>query len=291
MAHKAGTTLIIAIIFAISVPSLARASEKFITFDSPEGTKIPAVYIEPQSPSASAVPGIVMLHGCGGLFTKSGKIGKRERAWIDILKAEGWAILLPDSFGPRGHRTVCTIKDRSITPRDHRQFDALGALKFMQSQPDIDPKRIALMGWSNGAMTGLRAVMTGSPAAPEGTSQDFITSVLYYPGCIAIGKEFPEYTFRVPTLIQHGADDNWTLPKSCQRLVERAQINGGQTIEIDFYEGAVHGFDHPSSELKTRNIPSKSNPVGGKDVWVGTHPESREKAIARTMAWLRERLK
>lgn len=280
--------LIVLIMVAGCLPQLARASETFITFDSPEGTRINAVFFAPDK-ATTPVPGIVMLHGCGGLFSKSGQIGKRERQWIDLLSAEGWAVLLPDSFGPRGHRTQCTAKQRSVTPQDHRQYDALGALRFLRSQPGIDPNRIVLMGWSNGAMTGLHAIMSGSPAAPSADEKDFVTAVLFYPGCIGIGKQFPEYTSRFPTLIQHGADDNWTLPKPCKRLVERATLQGGAPIEIDIYHGAVHGFDHPSSKLKTRNIPSKSNP-GGRDVWVGTHPESREKAITRTMAWLRAHL-
>lgn len=281
--------MIFTIMTTLAVAPVAHAAETFITIESADGTAITAVYVPPVS-STSAVPAIVILHGCGGLFTKSGKIGKRERQWMDLFIAEGWAVLLPDSFGPRGQRSVCTSKARSITPKDHRQFDALGALRFLQSQSGIDPERIALTGWSNGAMTGLYAIMTGGPTAPATGVIDFRTAVLFYPGCVAIGKEYPNYTTRIPTLIQHGADDNWTLPAPCKRLAERTGIQEGAIIEIDIYAGAVHGFDHPSSELKTRNIPSKKNP-NGRDVWVGTHPESRQKAIDRTMTWLRAHLK
>lgn len=266
------------------------ASEKFIIFDSADGTPITAVFIAPEAPTGKPVPGIVMLHGCGGLFKKSGDMSARELAWIEIFKSEGWALLLPDSFGPRGHRYLCKSKDRPVTPEGHRQFDALGALKFMQSQPEIDPTRIALMGWSNGAMSGLNAVMKGSPAEPQQGTGDFATAVLFYPGCKAIGKKFPAFAARIPTLIQHGSDDNWTLPTPCRRLVERSQFQSGSPMEIDIYDGAVHGFDNPSSEVRTINLPSTRNPATGWDVRVGTHPEAREKAIARTMAWLRQYL-
>lgn len=283
--------LVILAITASAAP--ASATEKFVTFDSADGTKITAVYIQAETSHTEPVPGIVMLHGCGGLFKKSGKMSARTRAWIELFKAEGWALLLPDSFGPRGHRYLCKQKsnDRPVTPDGHRQYDALGALRFMQNQPDVDPKRIALIGWSNGAMTGLHHVMDGSPSAPSGSTGDYITAVLFYPGCKAIGKEHAGYISRFPTLIQHGSKDNWTLPKPCRRLVERSQFQSKGRMEIDIYEGAVHGFDHPSSEPRTMKLPSKRNPAAGWNVRIGTHPEAREKAIARTMAWMRKYLK
>lgn len=290
MKRKTGLFAITATTALVITFSPLSASEKFVTFDSADSTKVTAVYIWPNASSAKRVPGIVLLHGCGGLFKKSGSMGPRERAWIDILKAEGWALLLPDSFGPRGHRYLCKTKDRPVTPEGHRQFDALGALKFMQSQPGINPKHIALMGWSNGAMTGLHAVMKGSPAEPQKGMSDFATAVLFYPGCKAIGKEFPTYAARFPTLIQHGSDDNWTLPTPCRRLVERSQFQSGSLMEIDIYDGAVHGFDNPSSEPRTIKLPSKKNPTTGWNVRVGTHLEARDKAITRTMAWLRQHL-
>lgn len=285
-----GVGVFLSIVITSLLFSNSTRADSFVTFTSADGTEITGVYIKPDPPESKPAPGVVMLHGCGGMFTKSGKINQRSRQWIDLFAAEGWAILLPDSFGVRGKRTICTAKKRTITPKDHRQFDALGALKFMQAQSEIDPNRIALIGWSNGAMTGLHTIMNGSPATPETNTPDFATAVLFYPGCITIGKEFPDFTARMPTLIQHGSKDNWTLPKPCKRLVERAEIQGGAPIEIDIYEGAVHGFDHPSSKLRTRNVPSKSNP-NGRDVWIGTDPEARERAIKRTMTWLRGHLR
>lgn len=291
MKRKFCESLIVAILMIACLPSLSHASEKFVTFDSADGTTITAVYIESNTSNTETVPGIIMLHGCGGLFKKSGMMSARTRAWINLFKAEGWSLLLPDSFGPRGHRYLCKSKDRPITPEGHRQYDALGALRFMQAQPNIDPKRIVLIGWSNGAMTGLHSVMSGSPSAPKDGTGDFITTVLFYPGCTAVGKQYPDYISRFPTLIQHGSEDNWTLPKPCKRLVERSQHQIDGLMEIDIYDGAVHGFDHPSSEPRTLELPSRRNPGSTWHVRIGTHPEAREKAIARTMAWLRQYLK
>ena len=97
---------------------------------------------------------------------KKGEIHSRERAWIDILQAEGYALLLPASFASRGYGSLCKTKNRLVTPEGQRPHDAIGAVQYLATRPEIDPKRIAFLGWSNGAMTGLHAVRMGADAEP-----------------------------------------------------------------------------------------------------------------------------
>lgn len=282
----AGFVIAAALCLFVSTPAQA---EERITFKSANGDKLEAVYFAPASENAKPAPSVVMLHGCSGLFTKSGKIKARERMWIELVQKEGWAVLLPDSFGPRGLGSQCQTKDRAVTPGD-RQFDARGALDYLLTKPGIDPKRVALFSWSNGAMTGLKVVRDGSPAGPANGAPDFKVAVLYYPGCIAEKKENPSYKARIPTLIQHGAEDDWTLAKPCLELVQGAATRGGAPMFMDIYPGAYHDFDHPTSKLKTIVTRLSGYPGGEKTVHVGANPEAREKSIPRTMDWLRAHL-
>lgn len=271
------------LVFLTSAPPLG--AEERLSFKNSAGEKIDAAYVAADTGKDAPVPAVVMLHGCGGLFTKSGKIKARERMWIELLHNEGWAVLLPDSFGSRGFGSLCQTKDRPVTPTG-RQIDARAAFDYLLTVPGIDPARIALMGWSNGAMTGLKVVRDGSDVAPASDTPDFKAAVLFYPGCIAERKEYPDYTARLPTLIQHGALDDWTLAAPCRDLVVAAQ-NGGAPMLMDIYPGAYHDFDHPTSVLKTIVTKSSSYASGERTVHVGANPEAREKAIPRTLEWLR----
>lgn len=232
-----------------------------------------------------------MLHGCAGLFNKSGKVRDREAAWIEILKKEGWALLLPDSFGSRGHGSLCSVRDRPVKPERERPFDTLAALQWLAALPAVDPGRIALLGWSNGAMTALHTIRDGAAASPPATLNDFRTAVAYYPGCIAIKKDYPDYKTRVPTLIQHGALDDWTLPKPCQELVETVRaIPDAPPMLIDVYADSYHNFDHPNSMLRSITTRHAGYKTGERTVHTGTNHDARGKAIQRTLEWLRAHL-
>ena len=230
-----------------------------------------------------------MLHGCAGLFTKSGKLASRETAWIEILTKAGYVVLAPDSFGSRGHPgSLCAVRDRPVRPERERPKDAMGALQYLSQLPGIDPARIALMGWSNGAMTGLWTI--GTDAAPGPGGADFKTAVLFYPGCIDVLKKRPDYVPRMPTLIQIGAIDDWTLPGPCGELVAAAAKRTPHRFEIVLYDGAYHAFDAPKSKVRTITTRNSSLKNGEKQVHVGTHPEAREAAILRALDWLKSYL-
>lgn len=271
--------------------STVSAADEQISYKTAVGDTINAIYVAAPPGAPKPTPAVIMLHGCSGLFTNGGKIKARETAWRDMLHNEGWALLLPDSFGSRGYGSLCQTKIRPVKPERERPLDALGALLYLAGLPDIDPARIALLGWSNGAMTGLNTIYDGAPASPPKGIADFKTAVLFYPGCVTVNKSFPEYRPRVPTLIQHGELDDWTLAKPCQELVAGVRARGhAPEMDIDVYPGAYHDFDHPTLQLKTVITKSTSYATGQREVHVGANPEARAKAISRTLDWFRAQL-
>lgn len=232
-------------------------------------------------------PAVVMVHGCSGMLDSRGALKTRETAWRDILREEGYVVLLVDSFTDRGHRTLCRVKatERPVAPDRERPHDAYGALRWLQAQPFVKPDRIALAGWSNGAMTLLWTIRADAPQRPKDLTHDFRAAIGFYPGCIVIRREVSGYTAAVPALLQVGLADQWTKPKPCIDFVAEANARGGARLEIDAYEGAYHSFDFP--DMKVREVTIS----GGRKVPAGTHPEARAKAIERVRAYLRAALR
>lgn len=274
---------------AMLLPGLASAAaieDETVDVVSRDGTRLSARLFKPDGPGPFAA--VVMLHGCGGLVNPEDVLKKRETDWARRFVRLGWVVLLPDSFTARGHGSICKMKDRPVRPDRERPYDAYGALQWLQAQPFVRPDKVALAGWSNGAMTALWTLKDDAKARPPHLVHDFVVGVAFYPGCIAVRKTV--YTSKVPMLLQVGLEDNWTRPKPCLALVEEASARGGARMEIDAYEGAVHGFDNPSSKRRTVKASSRSSPTGLREVRVGTNLAARDKAIKRVTEYLERAL-
>ena len=95
-------------------------------------------------------PALVLQHQCGGLG--SGRWSNQSMLqWARDAVARGWVVLQLDSLGPRGVDTVCTGPKGGIT-FFRGALDTLQAARHVASLPYVDKERIALAGYSWGAM-------------------------------------------------------------------------------------------------------------------------------------------
>ncbi len=259
-----------------------------VRFPSRDGTPLSGLLFLPEG--TGPFPGVVALHGCSGLLTASGRLKAREKDWADRLTAAGYAVLFPDSFNPRGVKSVCSLTERPVLPERERVRDAYDALQWLQGRREVRADRVALLGWSHGAMTALWTMAQKSPGRPAALARDFVGAVAFYPGCAKIGREMPDYAGVAPMLWQLGAADEWTPAAPCLKLAEAARQRPGPTVEVDLYAGAHHGFDQPKPGVHEVLVRNSVYKTGEKRVHVGQEPQAREKSIARVMAWLAEKL-
>ncbi len=251
-----------------------------------------------QMPAGSGpFPAIVVAHGCNGNRNT-------ERAWGPTLRSWGYATFVIDSFSGRGLTEVCT--NMGLSPLQ-RIPDAYGALRLLAALPQIDPKRIALMGFSHGgALTMLAAtawaketfVSTGAPA--------FRAFFPFYPNCNA---DFPERKrVSAPVRIHTGEADDWTPAKPCAELAAALKA-AGQDVQIHVYPGAQHGFDQSQRQAFLPNVNNGSGcfpqmasilgPVAPRGVagcvkkgaTLGPHPAAAAQARANLRAQLDELIK
>jgi dienelactone hydrolase len=232
----------------------------------------------------------VFLHGCSGLGN-SGKPFSSYLAWEEILKQQGYAVLMVDSAGSRGFGSTCGGGEGRKTMYRERPGDAYAALSYLQSRPEIDPVRVFLIGWSQGGGIVLLTVSSKSIGRLDpAPGHDFRAAIAFYPA--ACSKRLQTVPFTevepdawstvAPLLILQGEADNWTLAGPCVTFVESVQARG-EPVEIVVYPDAVHSFDAPDMPVHER---AGGRTSSGKPPLVGTHPEAREDAIARVIAFL-----
>ena len=139
-------------------------------------------------------PAVIYLHGCAGLSASN-----RNRI-SDLMTGWGYVSLAVDSFTTRGIKEACT------TWRAPRIADALGALLYASKLPYVDPKRIAVVGSSQGGIVvmGLASIHSVNIyAIPDDLT--FKAAVAFYPLCSIASAQLA-----IPTLILIGALDDWT---------------------------------------------------------------------------------
>jgi len=175
-------------------------------------------------PSANGqrFPAVIGLHGSGG-----GHASMADPA--GLLAGQGFAVYVLHYFDRTGTEEIDGL------PTIFRHYPAWmktlwDAVSFVASQPQVDPERIALLGFSLGAYLSLSAASIDSRVK---------TVVDFFGG---LPKEMKFFMRRLcPVLILHGEQDK-TVPVEeayhLQQLLEKKQI----PYEIQIYPGVGHEF-------------------------------------------------
>ena len=265
------------LVLGFCVPAAAQIAS-FNSFNSLDGTQIKAlVFHPPSSSNDEASQGtVVALHGCGGLYAttglRKGQLNARHQAMADLLVAEGYNAVFPDSLTPRGETELCTQKigTRKID-QTQRRADVLGTLAWVATQPWAQAGRVALLGWSHGGSAVLSAT-DASRADVRGQAFKPALAVAFYPGCAAALKS--GYKPSTPLVLMLGEKDDWTPPEPC---VELGKVVGA---EVNVFADSYHDFDNPVGQVRLRkDVPNGVNP--GQGVHVGPNLAAREQAYTR----------
>jgi carboxymethylenebutenolidase len=167
-------------------------------------------------------PAVIGLHGSGGGHASMADPGS-------LLAGQGFAVYVLHYFD----RTDTTEIDGLQTIFRHFPVwmkTLWDAVSFVSRQPQVDPERIGLLGFSLGAYLAL----SGSAIDSR------VQAVVEFFG--GMPKEMKLFTRRLcPVLILHGDQDK-TVPVEeayhLQQVLEKKQI----AYEMQIYPGVGHGF-------------------------------------------------
>ncbi len=206
----------------------------------------------------------------------------READWAGKLNAQGIAVLMVDSFTPRGSGEMCSRSGFKEWLYLRRPADAYGALAWLQQQPFVARDRVAMIGWSNGGGAVLFALgkRYGRPAGFAGP--DFRAAIAFYPGSCSEQRMGADWTPAVPLMILIGGKDVWTPAVPCRELVDRA-VARGAAITWHAYPDAYHDFDWPG--LKRKELTAYTTRAGVVPI-TGEDPASHADAIGRVQGFL-----
>jgi len=166
-------------------------------------------------------PAVIGLHGSGG-----GHASMAEPA--SLLAAQGFAVYVLHYFD----RTGTTELDRETIFRHFPVWmkTLWDSVSFVARQPEVDPERIALLGFSLGAYLSL------SNAAIDSRVRAVVEFFGGFP------KEMKFFMRRLcPVLILHGEADK-TVPVEEAYHLQKVLEKKGMAYEMQIYPEAGHGF-------------------------------------------------
>jgi dienelactone hydrolase len=207
------------------------ATQRLVSGGLIRGDRIQGDLAKPDG--AGLFPAVIVLHGCAGMHETT------KQKLVDQLVAWGYVILLVDSYATRGIDHACTSS--AFATFLTRRPDAYGALVFLAGKTFVDPRRVALVGFSSGARVTLSVAETNAfeQFVPPGSNLRFRAAAAFNPPC-----QQAEARPGIPTLIFIGALDEWTPAADCTDKIA-SWGNDWPPVELVVYPGARHGFYYP----------------------------------------------
>jgi dienelactone hydrolase len=208
------------------------------------GTPRMAIY-KPEG--AGPLPAIVLFHQCGGLASASGKWQNLSMLnWAKEAVKRGYVAFLVDGFSQRDVDSTCFGPKNGVNLMRNTR-DALQAAAYLRTFGFVDKQRVALVGFSHGAMIGILA-SSRQWARVLGPGEPFAAVVSFYPGCFTIkpptGSPYEIINSDIdrPLLVLMGDKDNETPPQDCVARLEPLKA-GGAPVEWHIYPGVTHCWD------------------------------------------------
>jgi carboxymethylenebutenolidase len=176
------------------------------------------------------------------------------------LASHGYLVLLPDLFyrdGPyepltdfgkffadeEARKKVFAKMGKAANP-DNARSDMAAFLDFLDSQPDVQGKKVGVTGYCMGGGLALRA----AAAFPDRVA----AAGAFHPGQLATDDPHSPHLLadRIKARIYvGGADDDAGFPAEQRERLAKALKDAGVEHRVELYEGARHGYVMPDTPV------------------------------------------
>jgi dienelactone hydrolase len=200
-------------------------------------------------------PGILVVHEWWGLNDYA-----RRRA--QMLAELGYTALALDMYGDG---KVVTLPDEAgkLSSQVMGNFDVakarfIAALNFLKQQPNVDPNRVAGIGYCFGGGVVLNMARQGVD----------LKGVVSFHGDLTAVKTAQLGEVRAKVLVLHGGDDKFITPQQIEAFKQEMN-SAGANFQFISYPGAVHSFSNPDADElgKTFNMPIAYNADADRKSW------------------------
>ncbi|MCJ2053789.1 dienelactone hydrolase family protein [Methylobacterium sp. J-070] len=218
-----------------AVKSRTLTGEEFLRADAPGREVVLGGELRLPVGAPQKVPVVILVHGSGG-------ISAGPDAWARTLNEAGVGAFILDTFTGRG--IVSTIENQEQLNSLAMMVDAYRTLDVLAAHPRVRADRIAIMGFSKGAVAAVYSATERFRTTYGGTNR-FAAHIGFYTPCNVTYRDDTKVG-PAPIRLFHGISDDYVSVVPCRDYVARLKAAGAD-IALTEYPDAQHSFDTPTS--------------------------------------------
>ena len=178
-------------------------------------------------------PGILVAHEWMGL-------NNYIRMRADMLARLGYVVFALDIYGkdirPGNVAEAGALSSKYKQDRPLLRARAKAGLEVLKGQAQVDPSRLAAIGYCFGGTTVLELARSGAD----------LKGVVTFHGGLSTPTPQDAMNIKAQLLVLHGADDPFVAPQEVADF-EREMQSAKVRYQLIKYPGAVHGFTNPAN--------------------------------------------
>jgi carboxymethylenebutenolidase len=186
------------------------------------------------SSNNNTFPAVIMIHENKGL-------NDNIKNMANLLAKDGYVVLAVDLFNGEVTSNQTRASELSQYIRDNPDVaisNLQGAVKYLTSLPNVNPDRIASLGWCFGGQQSLQLALNSHDHPLSAT-------VIYYGRLVTEPETLSKIKWPVLGIF---GDKDESIPVATVEQFEEALTKNGITNEIYIFEGVGHAFANPSGD-------------------------------------------
>lgn len=246
---------VIVLCLAFAGPVLAKADIEGKEVEYKDGGVVMKGYIAYDKNIKDKRPAVLVVHEWWG---HNEYARKRAR----MLAGMGYVGLAVDMYG-EGKQAAHPDDAGKFSSDLMKDFDTakarfLAAIEFLRQQPNVDPTRIAAIGYCFGGGVVLNMARQGAD----------LKGVASFHGGLQAVKPAAAGAVKAKVLVLHGGDDKFVTPEQIEAF-KKEMKDAGADFGFIVYPGVIHSFTNPEADTyaKKFNLPLGYNADADKKSW------------------------